>query len=379
MPGASGNLVAFLHFATTSEDINNLAYALMLRDARQRVLLPLMKQLTVELRTLAHRFADVPMLARTHGQPATPTTLGKELANFVYRLERQAELFGGRRDLRQVQRRRRQFQRPCGRLSGRRLAGDHGPVSRIARRSTPTRYSTQIEPHDWIAEYCQALGRFNTVCIDLCRDLLGLHQSRLLPFAAVAGEVGSSTMPHKVNPIEFENAEGNLGVANELLGFSRASCRSRAGSATSRIRPCCAIWRRARPYAGRARFVPARARQARRGSGSCIAADLDERWEVLAEAVQTVMRRHGLADAYEQLKELTRGREIDRAALREFIARPRDPAGRARAPAGRSTPSSYTGLAARLRTQRLTLRPAIRCTRLAFRQNVTCGTAAMGR
>src|SRR5688572_3865997 len=203
----SANLASFIHFACTSEDINNLSYALMLRDARQRVLLPAMRELCVELRALAHRYADVPMLARTHGQPATPTTLGKEIANFVYRLERQSELFGA--------------VRIDGKLNG--AVGNHN--AHVAAYPTAdwlaitdrflaslglhaTRYTTQIEPHDWIAEYCQALARFNTVLIDLTRDFwsyisIGYFRSR-----PVAGEVGSSTMPHKVNPIDFENAEG---------------------------------------------------------------------------------------------------------------------------------------------------------------------------
>ncbi|HUL82148.1 MAG TPA: adenylosuccinate lyase, partial [Gammaproteobacteria bacterium] len=216
--GTSGNLVAFLHFASTSEDINNLSYALMLRDARQRVLLPVMKQLAIELRGRAHDLADVPMLARTHGQPATPTTLGKELANFVYRLERQCEQFAGVEIC-------GKFNGAVGNFNAHAIAYPEADWLGITDRFLeslglrPTRYTTQIEPHDWIAEYCQTLARFNTVVVDLCRDVwgyisLGYFKSRPTP-----GEVGSSTMPHKVNPIDFENAEGNLGVANELLTF----------------------------------------------------------------------------------------------------------------------------------------------------------------
>ncbi|HEX5046560.1 MAG TPA: adenylosuccinate lyase, partial [Gammaproteobacteria bacterium] len=216
--GTSGNLIAFLHFASTSEDINNLSYALMLRDARQRVLAPQMKALAVELRTLAHRFAGVPMLARTHGQPATPTTLGKELANFVARLERQTALFTSVEIC-------GKFNGAVGNFNAHAIAYpdvDWLDVSERFLKSldlTPARYTTQIEPHDWIAEYCQALARFNTVAIDLCRDAWGYISLGYFRSRPVAGEVGSSTMPHKVNPIDFENAEGNFGVANEMLGF----------------------------------------------------------------------------------------------------------------------------------------------------------------
>ncbi|MBN1240183.1 MAG: adenylosuccinate lyase, partial [Gammaproteobacteria bacterium] len=218
VPGAAGSLAAFLHFASTSEDINNLSYALMLRDARQRVLLPSIKALKTDLRLLAHRFADVPMLARTHGQAATPTTLGKEIANFVYRLARQSEAFGRVA----VQ---GKFNGAVGNFNAHVVAYPEADWRSIADRFVtslglePTPYTTQIEPHDWIAEYCHALSRVNTVVVDLCRDLWGYVSLGYFRSRAVAGEVGSSTMPHKVNPIEFENAEGNLGVANALLSF----------------------------------------------------------------------------------------------------------------------------------------------------------------
>jgi adenylosuccinate lyase len=344
--GATGGLVAFIHFAATSEDINNLAYALMLRDSRQRVLLPQMKQLIADLRTLAHRFADVPMLARTHGQAATPTTLGKEIANFVYRLERQSELFGGVTIC-------GKFNGAVGNFNAHAVAYPEADWPAIADRFldalglAPTRYTTQIEPHDWIAEYCQALARFNTVLIDLTRDFwsyisLGYFRSR-----PVAGEVGSSTMPHKVNPIDFENAEGNLGIANELLGFLAGKLPI---SRWQRDLTDSTVLRNSGVALGHT-LIALDACQ--RGLSKLdadlqlIAADLEDRWEVLAEAIQTVMRRHGKADAYEQLKELTRGREIDAATLREFIASlDLPPADRARLEA--LTPSSYIGFAAAL-------------------------------
>jgi adenylosuccinate lyase len=344
--GVAGNISAFLHFATTSEDINNLAYALMLRDARQRVLLPALRAVTTELRTLAHRYAALPMLARTHGQAATPTTLGKEIANFVHRLARQSELFA------QVEVRGK-FNGAVGNYNAHVAAFPQADWIAITDRFLAslgivgTRYTTQIEPHDWIAEYTQALARCNTVAIDLCRDVwgyisLGYFRSRL-----VAGEVGSSTMPHKVNPIEFENAEGNFGVANELLTFLAAKLP------ISR-------WQRDLTDSTVLRNVAVALGHTVVALDSCqkglikldadperLAADLANRWEVLAEAVQTVMRRHGMVDAYEQLKELTRGREIDHNSLFLFINSlpiPEPERVRLRALA----PADYVGLAAQL-------------------------------
>jgi adenylosuccinate lyase len=342
----SANLASFIHFACTSEDINNLSYALMLRDARQRVLLPAFRELSVALRALAHEYADVPMLARTHGQPATPTTLGKEIANFVYRLERQCELFAA--------------VRVDGKLNG--AVGNHN--AHVAAYPNAdwlaitdrflaslglhaTRYTTQIEPHDWIAEYCHALMRCNTVLVDLTRDFwsyisLGYFRSR-----PVASEVGSSTMPHKVNPIDFENAEGNLGVANELLGFLATKLPV---SRWQRDLTDSTVLRNAGVALGHTLIALDAVDKGLRkldADVAAIGADLENRWEVLAEAVQTVMRRHGRPDAYEQLKELTRGRPVDAHTLRDFI-------GRLDIPAAERTrllaldPSSYIGLAAEL-------------------------------
>lgn len=344
--GVAGNLIAFLHFAATSEDINNLSYALMLRDARERVLLPQIEALIAELRVLAHRYADVPMLARTHGQAATPTTLGKELANFVARAQRQCELFAAVVPY-------GKFNGAVGNWNAHLTAYPQVDWQSVADRFVDSlglaaaRYTTQIEPHDWIAEYCQALSRLDTVLIDLCRDLwgyvsLGYFRSRL-----VAGEVGSSTMPHKVNPIEFENAEGNLGVANELLAFLAAKLPV---SRWQRDLTDSTVLRNLGVALGHA-FIGYESCQ--RGLGkleadpTVIAADLAERWEVLAEAIQTVMRRHGVADAYERLKELTRGRQITRQALADFIGALPIPAAE-RARLLELTPSTYTGLAAEL-------------------------------
>jgi adenylosuccinate lyase len=342
----SGRLASFIHFACTSEDINNLAYALMLRDARQRVLLPALRELSVALRELAHRFAEVPMLARTHGQPATPTTLGKEIANFVARLQRQTELFAAVRI-------DGKFNGAVGNHNAHVAAYPNADWISVTDRFldslgvTPARYTTQIEPHDWIAEYCQALGRCNTVLIALARDIWGYISLGYFRSRPVAGEIGSSTMPHKVNPIDFENAEGNLGLANELLVFLASKLPI---SRWQRDLTDSTVLRNLGVALGHT-LIAIEATD--KGLGkleadpAAIAADLSNRWEVLAEAIQTVMRRHGLPDAYEQLKELTRGRAIDAKTLREFVSRLDIPAAeRTRLLA--LDPSSYIGLAAEL-------------------------------
>jgi adenylosuccinate lyase len=341
-----GNLHAFLHFACTSEDINNLAYALMLRDARQRVVLPALRALSADLRALAHRFADVAMLARTHGQPATPTTLGKELANFVARLQRQTQQFGNVEIM-------GKFNGAVGNFNAHVAAypdSDWEGISERFVRSLDigfTRYSTQIEPHDWIAEYSQSLSRCNTVVIDLCRDLWGYVSLGYFRSRAVASEVGSSTMPHKVNPIEFENAEGNLGAANAMLEHFASKLPV---SRWQRDLSDSTVLRNLAVSLGHT-FIAYEACQ--RGlakleaDSAAIAKDLEECWEVLAEAVQTVLRRHGIADAYEQLKALTRGRPVTREMLRQFIESAAIPqAERARLVA--LTPATYVGLAAKL-------------------------------
>jgi adenylosuccinate lyase len=336
----------FVHFACTSEDINNLAYALMLSEARASVLLPSLRALEERLTGLAERHADLAMLARTHGQPATPTTLGKELANVAWRLHRQRTGFA------QVE--------VLGKMNG--AVGNYNAhvvaypsvdwealaksfVASLGLKLSP--YTTQIEPHDWIAEFCDALARCNTVLIDLCRDAWGYISLGYFRQAAVPGEVGSSTMPHKVNPIDFENAEGNLGLANALLGHFSAKLpvsrwqRDLTDSTVLRnlgvaLAHCEIAYASIARGLDRIEAAPER-----------IAADLDGAWEVLAEAVQTVMRRYGVPEPYEKLKALTRGRAVDEAALREFIAGlpiPEDARGRLLA----LTPSAYTGRAAAL-------------------------------
>ena len=333
----------FVHFACTSEDINNLSYALMLRDARAQVLLPAFDRIVAALRGLAHTHAALPMLSRTHGQTASPTTLGKELANVVARLERQRD------QLAEV--------RISGKING--AVGNYNAHA-IAYPELDWRafsgrfvqslgldynaYTTQIEPHDGVAEYCDAVRRANTVLIDLARDVWGYISLGYFKQALKVGEVGSSTMPHKVNPIDFENAEGNFGLANALLGhFAEKLPISRwqrdltdstvlRALGTAFGHTLVALESLAKGL-GKLQVNPDR-----------LAADLDASWEVLAEAVQTVMRRYGLPEPYEQLKALTRGQGITRDSMRRFVDGldlPADAKQRLLA----LTPGGYVGLA----------------------------------
>ena len=336
----------FIHFACTSEDINNLAYALMLRQAREEVLLPALDRVIQRLRAMAREHAGLPMLSRTHGQAASPTTLGKELANVVVRLQRQREQLAA-------------VPVP-GKLNG--AVGNYNAhVAAFPEVDWPalsrgfveslglawSSHTTQIEPHDGIAEFCDAARRIDTVAIDLCRDAWGYVSLGYFTQAVKAGEVGSSTMPHKVNPIDFENAEGNFGLASALFGhFSEKLPISRwqrdlsdstvlraLGTALGHMTIALDSL-----HVGLGKLVANPAR---------IAADLDGNWEVLGEAVQTVMRRYGLPEPYEQLKALTRGRGITRESLREFIAGlalPQD----AKQRLLELSPATYVGLAAEL-------------------------------
>ena len=314
-----GKLRPFLHFACTSEDINNISYALMLRRGRDEVLLPALRKITGRLSETARLTAEVPMLSRTHGQTASPTTLGKELANVVWRLERQIKLLADVPTLAKMN-------GAVGNFNAHVVAypdvdwpaASEAFIESLGLDWNP--YTTQIEPHDWVAEYCDALARINTILIDYCRDTWAYISLGYFKQKKVATEVGSSTMPHKVNPIDFENAEGNLGMANALLGHFAAKLpisrwqrdltdstvqRNLGVAAGHTLLACESILKglsRLEHDAGR------------------IEADLADRWEVLAEPVQTVMRRYGIEDAYEQLKELTRGEMIDQAALQTFVA-----------------------------------------------------------
>ena len=309
----------FVHFACTSEDINNLAYALMLRDARDGVLLPALDGAIARLRELAHANAALPMLSRTHGQTATPTTLGKELANVIARLERQRKQIANVEILGKIN-------GAVGNYNAHAISYPEVDWPALAQRFVESLglvfnpYTTQIEPHDFVAELSDAVRRANVILIDLCRDVWAYISLGYFKQALKAGEVGSSTMPHKVNPIDFENAEGNFGVANALFGhFAEKLPISRwqrdltdstvlrtLGTAFGHTQIALDSLMRG---LGKLNVDPAR-----------LATDLDANWEVLAEAVQTAMRRHGLPEPYEQLKALTRGQGITRESMRAFIA-----------------------------------------------------------
>jgi adenylosuccinate lyase len=337
----------FVHFACTSEDINNTSHALMLQSAREQVLLPAIDRITQRLTAMAHEFADVAMLSRTHGQSASPTTLGKEIANVAARLQR------ARTQIAEVQ--------PLAKMNG--AVGNYNAhvaawpefdwegfargVVEGSLRLTFNPYTIQIEPHDWMAELFDAVARTNTILIDWSRDVWGYISLGYFTQRVQAGEVGSSTMPHKVNPIDFENAEGNFGLANALLAhlsqklpisrwqrdLSDSTVLRNMGVALGHV-----VLGYDSLQRGLAKLEVNR---------DAIAADLDASWEVLSEAIQTVMRRHGLPEPYEQLKALTRGKAIDAAAMAQFIdslALPAAEAARLRA----LTPAGYTGLAAAL-------------------------------
>ncbi|MGQ9660529.1 MAG: adenylosuccinate lyase [Thermochromatium sp.] len=336
----------FIHFACTSEDINNLAYGLMIQAARDQILLPQMDTLIDALRTLAHQYADQPMLSRTHGQPATPTTLGKELANVVHRLRAQrarvaeVALLG-------------KLNGAVGNYNAHRLAYpevDWPELSRNLVESlglTWNPYTTQIEPHDSLAEFCDALTRFGTILIDLCRDLWGYISLGYFRQRTIAGEVGSSTMPHKVNPIDFENAEGNLGLANAILAHLSAKLpisrwqRDLTDSTVLRnlgvgLAHLSLALQSIQKGLSKLEADPER-----------LAADLDANWEVLAEPIQTLMRRYGIKQPYERLKELTRGRRLNAEALIAFIDTLELPDS-AKAQLKALTPADYLGDAAKL-------------------------------
>ncbi|MBE7377043.1 adenylosuccinate lyase [Pseudomonas lopnurensis] len=332
----------FIHFACTSEDINNLSHALMLRDGRDSVLLPLMRQVADSIRALAVQFADVPMLSRTHGQPASPTTLGKELANVVYRLQRQiaqveaVPLLG-------------KINGAVGNYNAHLSAYPDIDWEANAREFIEgdlglawNPYTTQIEPHDYIAELFDAIARFNTILIDFDRDVWGYISLGYFKQKTVAGEIGSSTMPHKVNPIDFENSEGNLGIANALfqhLASKLPISRWQRDLTDSTVLRNLGV--------GFAHSVIAY-EASLKGIGKLelnaarIAEDLDNCWEVLAEPIQTVMRRYAVENAYEKLKDLTRGKGITPDALQAFIDGLDIPA-EAKAELRQLTPASYIG------------------------------------
>ncbi|WP_372878753.1 adenylosuccinate lyase [Spongiibacter marinus] len=330
----------FVHFACTSEDINNLSHALMLREGRE-VLLQDIDAIVDKLAEQAREFADIPMLSRTHGQTASPTTMGKELANVVARLRRQRACIA---DIALL-----------GKING--AVGNYNAhisayadvdweanaqsfVEGLGLNWNP--YTTQIEPHDYIAELFDAIARFNTILIDLDRDIWGYISLGYFKQRTIAGEVGSSTMPHKVNPIDFENSEGNLGIANAVLQHLAAKLpisrwqrdltdstvlrNMGVGMAYSMI-----AYQATLKGLGKLQINPER-----------LAADLDDAWEVLAEPIQTVMRRYGVEEPYEKLKALTRGQRITRETLASFIETLEIPEA-AKAELRQLSPASYIG------------------------------------
>lgn len=308
----------FIHFACTSEDINNLSHALMLREGRGQVLIPRMDEVIDAIRTLAQDLADIPMLSRTHGQPASPTTLGKEMANVAYRLDRQRDQVADVALLGKIN-------GAVGNYNAHLVAYPEidwpgfaqGFVESFGLHWNP--YTIQIEPHDYMAELFDAVARFNNVLNDFCRDVWGYISLGYFRQKTVAGEIGSSTMPHKVNPIDFENAEGNLGLANAILGHLAQKLpvsrwqRDLTDSTVLRnlgvgLAHTSIALQSALRGIGKLEAAPQR-----------LAADLDANWEVLAEPVQTVMRRYGIEKPYEKLKELTRGQRITPQDLGRFI------------------------------------------------------------
>ena len=337
----------FIHFACTSEDINNLAHGIALDEARRGTLLPLLEAVAADLRALAHAHADTPMLSRTHGQPATPTTLGKEFANVYSRLERQIASFA-RMPI------KGKLNGAVGNYNAHAIAYPDIDWEKIAARAVTSLglefnpYTTQIEPHDGIAEYCDALARANTILIDLDRDVWGYVSLGYFRQRMREGEVGSSTMPHKVNPIDFENSEGNLGLANALLRYLADKLPV---SRWQRDLTDSTVLRNLGVAIGHTTLGWTALRQGLAKldvDTKRIAADLDANWEVLAEAIQTVMRRYGLPEPYEQLKALTRGRTgMTRESLRAFIETLELPA-EAKARLLALSPASYIGIAERL-------------------------------
>jgi adenylosuccinate lyase len=344
--GASAAHLEWAHFGCTSEDINNLAYALLLQRARAHIIFPQLRHVIAALDTMAQKYADVAMLARTHGQAATPTTVGKELANVAARIERQLRVFERVAILGKMN-------GAVGNFNAHVMALPEAKWIDISAAFVASlglecnSHTTQIDPHDWIAEYCHALVRTNTILTDFARDMWSYISIGYFRQNAVAGEVGSSTMPHKINPIDFENAEGNFGVANALLAhFAEKLPISRwqrdLTDSTVQRNIGVAIGHTTLAYGalmqglGKIELDAARLR-----------ADLEGAWEVLGEAVQTVMRAHGLPDAYDRLKAATRGRPVDKAGLHAFIESLELPA-----PEKKRLlllePATYLGLAAQL-------------------------------
>lgn len=337
----------FLHFACTSEDINNTAYGMMLKDGRNKILAPKLAEINTKLTELAQQFRDIPMLSRTHGQTASPTTLGKEIANVVARLSRQQQQFEQVDILGKMNGAVGNFNAHLSAYPDIDWQSLSKTVIEQQLQLTYNPHTTQIEPHDYIAEYCHALIRSNTILLDLARDIWGYISNGYFKQKVIEGEVGSSTMPHKVNPIDFENAEGNLGVANALLEHLALKLpvsrwqRDLTDSTVLRTMGTafghCMI-----AYASLLKGLnKLEVNEVR------LAEDLDDAWEVLAEPIQTVMRRYQVEGAYELLKEFTRGKTMNKTNMREFIDSLDLPPS-AKSALQELTPGNYIGLAKQL-------------------------------
>ena len=342
-------LSEFIHFACTSEDINNNAHGLMLLAGRDEVVVPYCQQLIDEVKRLAKQYRDVPMLSRTHGQPASPTTLGKEMANVAYRLERQLQQIKSVEILAKIN-------GAVGNYNAHVSAYPEVNWAEFAEKFvtdlglTFNPYTTQIEPHDYIAELFDALARFNTIVLDFDRDIWGYISIGYFKQKTVEGEIGSSTMPHKVNPIDFENSEGNIGIANAIFNHLAAKLpisRWQRDLTDSTVLRNLGV---AIGYSLIAYQATLKGISKLEANPEALAADLDQNWEVLAEPIQTVMRRYGIEKPYEKLKELTRGKRVDAAGMRTFIDGLDMPEA-AKEELKQLTPANYIGTAIQLTDQ----------------------------
>lgn len=337
----------FIHFACTSEDINNTSHALMLKTAREEVLLPEWKKVIDAVVELAHRYKNIPLLSRTHGQPASPTTIGKEMANVAYRLKRQYKQLENLEILAKINGAVGNYN---AHLSAYPDVDWHTFSQEFITQSlgvTWNPYTTQIEPHDYIAEFFDCVARFNTIVIDFDRDMWGYIALNHFKQRTIAGEIGSSTMPHKVNPIDFENSEGNLGLANAVmnhLGQKLPISRWQRDLTDSTVLRNLGV---GLGYALIAYAATLKGISKLEVNEQHLRDELDQNWEVLAEPIQTVMRRYGIEKPYEKLKELTRGKRVDGEAMRQFIdglALPQVEKDRLK----QMTPATYIGYAVEL-------------------------------
>ncbi|MFC4699683.1 adenylosuccinate lyase [Glaciecola siphonariae] len=331
----------FIHFACTSEDINNLSHALMLKQGLNDVVLPQAKQIVSAIADLAKRYKTLPMMARTHGQPASPTTMGKEMANVAARLSRQVNQINAIELLGKINGAVGNYN---AHLSAYPNVDWHGFAKRFVESLglTHNPYTTQIEPHDYIAELYDAIARFNTILIDFDRDVWGYIALGHFKQKTVAGEIGSSTMPHKVNPIDFENSEGNLGIANAILQHLSAKLpvsRWQRDLTDSTVLRNLGV---GIGYSSIAYQATLKGISKLEVNELSLANELDANWELMAEPIQTVMRRHGIEKPYEKLKELTRGKKVNAAAIAEFISALNMPE-EAKAALTSMTPASYIG------------------------------------